>query len=875
MISDFNSDKAKRARLPSILLTNLRSINNKFDDLRCQVSTYNPDIVICTETWLAPFFPNQAFTIPGYVCYRADRINGSVGGGVAIWSKVCLCAEDLQFQTSEDIELCCVKLPHCKLIIIGVYLPPGLRQAVFQEFRNKFCDTLDSVLLRLPQYRPIVAGDFNRYNCAFLSNIFSLTNIVTEPTRLDATLDLVFVDASIKQRYPSQNVEVGPPIGSSDHNTVMVFPSNAVNCRASRKHIFYDLRLSHVLAFERQFLNHCELPTFYALTDVDQKCDCFFRVMIDSMRVIPQHVVYLTDSDAPWFTPFLKHLVNKRWEAFRSHDWQMYNYLKIKVKSEIFKAKNNYFQKKRSTVKGLWSYVNMERGSNDNAQFDLLTKNSPIKTVLNRLNEHFSSAMNTQSAPADLSNFEDDGWMPSFTAVDVWQILSRLKSKATGSDDIPTILYKKSALILAEPIFHLIKACLQQRRFPLAWKIADLVPVPKSSKVSLTNFRPISLLPIPAKVAEQIILRDVRLHLSSCFGDNQFGIRKMSSTTHAIIAAHECLTRLSDDPDIGASVLISFDFSKAFDKISHQFLVSRAMELNLPSGFVIFLENYFCQRKQCVRMHGQRSDFNVMTSGVPQGSLLGPYLFGIFISTLRPLFSTTSMIKYVDDVYIIAGIRKDHSTCDAEKVSREIVGIRQWSSSNCMTLNSEKTSGLVKYCGNFKESFNVEAHISVVHFQPSLRFLGVLFDNSFGWSSHVNYIERKCAQRMYILRRIQCHTSYEEFVTVYISLIRTLIEYAAPAFIGLSAGDQRRLQMIQNRCMRIKEGVVLPKLSDRRWSLAMNLFRKIPFTDTFLRTLLPSSLPSGRLCVPFCRTSLRRTSFIPCMSIVLSRSFYD
>ena len=104
---------------------------------------------------------------------------------------------------------------------------------------------------------------------------------------------------------------------------------------------------------------------------------------------------------------------------------------------------------------------------------------------------------------------------------------------------------------------------------------------------------------------------------------------------------------------------------------------------------------------------------------------------------------------------------------------------------------------------------------------------------------------------MYILRRIKYHTTNEEFITVHNSLIRTLIEYAAPAFVSLLIGDQTRLQVIQNRCVRIKEGVVLPKLVDRRLSMAMNLFRKIPFTDTFLRTWLPSSLPSGRLCVPF------------------------
>ena len=494
-----------------------------------------------------------------------------------------------------------------------------------------------------------------------------MSNIVTEPTRCDAALDLVFVDSLIKSRYPIHNVEIGPPIGSSDHksdhNTVLVIPSHTNVSRASRKHIIHDLRQSHVLSFEMEFLNHNSLPSFYEETDVNEKCDLFIKIMTDSMCVIPKHVVYLSDSDAPWFTPFLKYLINRRWEAFRSRNWDRYNFLKAKVKSEIFRAKNQYFQKKRQSAKGMWSFVNTERGSNFNFHFDSLMKDTSLKDVLNLLNDQFCSVMNPRSVRSDTSDITDDGWMPAFSVIDVWRILSRLPAKATASDDIPTSLYKKSAMILAEPVYHLIVACLQQRKFPLSWKIADLVPVPKSARPSLSDFRPISLLPIPAKIAENIILRDVRPRLSSAFGDEQFGIRKSSSTTHAIIAAYDRLTSLFDDLNIGASLMISFDFSKAFDKVDHVLLLTRLKELHLPTGFILFLENYLFHRQQRVRLSNMKSDMKVMTSGVPQGSLLGPYLFGIFNSSLHPINTSTCMIKYMDDVCIIAGLRKFDVRC--------------------------------------------------------------------------------------------------------------------------------------------------------------------------------------------------------------------
>ena len=128
---------------------------------------------------------------------------------------------------------------------------------------------------------------------------------------------------------------------------------------------------------------------------------------------------------------------------------------------------------------------------------------------------------------------------------------------------------------------------------------------------------------------------------------------------------------------------------------------------------------------------------------------------------------------------------------------------------------------------------------------------------------------------MYILRRIKHFSTDDEYVMVYNALIRSLIEYACPAFVGLSFNDQNRLQRIQNRCARIKNGIVLPNLADRRNSMAMKLFSKLSFCDTFLRDLVPIALPSGRSSVPYCRTSLRRNSFFPFMCISSSESFCD
>ena len=432
------------------------------------------------------------------------------------------------------------------------------------------------------------------------------------------------------------------------------------------------------------------------------------------------------------------------------------------------------------------------------------------------------------------------------------------------------------ALILAEPISALISECFRQRRFPVLWKIADVVPVLKSSKsLTFENTRPISLLPVPAKFAERLVLDNLRSRLTTCLGENQYGIRKSSSTTHAIIAVHDFLTALADDPDIGASVFIGFDFSKAFDRICHRHLLNVLWQQGFPIGFLLLVKNYLYGRQQRVRLNNSKSDLKPVTSGVPQGSLLGPYLFGVYVSSLQPLYRSTLLVKYVDDSSIAVGIRKSDFFEDIQRLNAEVKHVSEWSALFNLTLNAAKTTGFIYYRGNFKDICNLESFICCVDFQSDVRFLGVILSDTLGWKSHVDFIEKKCAQRIYILQRIRSHTTVEQFNIIYNLLVRSLIEYASPAFVGLSKGDSNRLQSIQNRCLKIKGLTGATDLAVRRKDAAIKLFEQILTCDTAIKQLFPSRLPSGRISVPFSRTSVRRKSFFPAVSILKSSAFCD
>ena len=147
------------------------------------------------------------------------------------------------------------------------------------------------------------------------------------------------------------------------------------------------------------------------------------------------------------------------------------------------------------------------------------------------------------------------------------------------------------------------------------------------------------------------------------------------------------------------------------------------------------------------------------------------------------------MVKYMNDICMMAGVLKNKPQEDMAKVQSEIDHITSWANSHNLKLNILKTNGLIKYRGNFMEMCNVSSHIPSVNFLPCVRFLGVILEENLRWKSHVAHVMKKCTQRLYILRRMRIIATKDECLLIYKGLIRSLMEYACPAFIGLAVQD--------------------------------------------------------------------------------------
>ena len=385
-----------------------------------------------------------------------------------------------------------------------------------------------------------------------------------------------------------------------------------------------------------------------ALT-VDEK-SMFFTNIIHSCfsRTTPSKTVIMTSKDKPYITPLIKSLINSRWEAYRSKNFALYKHISTKVKKLLTISKINWAKNAEGGTKQLWKVVNDAIGakSSRTSPLDFLVKQFPSALhAAEEMNERFVRMQVNRPAPRTVVDTPD--WAPLITFESIFKLLASLSpSKSPGIDSIPSLIYKRAAPIIAAPLTHLINVSIQARRFPKNWKQSVIVPIPKTSPPSINELRPISLLPIPSKICEKAILNSgLRPLFCKAFGPLQFGGLKYSSTTAALICLHDLITSCLDQQQTLGVAVLAYDFSKAFDRLGHDAIICSLKENSFPPGFVSWIASYLSGRTQVVKISNITSSPLCITSGVPQGSLFGPFLFNTVVGSLQPQDPSTTIVK--------------------------------------------------------------------------------------------------------------------------------------------------------------------------------------------------------------------------------------
>ena len=601
---------------------------------------------------------------------------------------------------------------------------------------------------------------------------------------------------------------------------------------------------------------------------INEKAEFLLTVLRLCMSAIPTYTVKKSQKDKPWITLHLKHLINLRWSAFRVGNIPLYNHYKENVKCGIVNAKRSWALKNCKNPQSAWNIVNEIKGCRARQNLSSIFQAFPSKLdAVNEINRKFTDVFtidDSQSFTTPTSLLTTEDWCPLSNTEEIYDMLLKLKpSKATGSDNIPTRLYCEAAVYLAEPICHLINTSILNCEVPALWKEARISPVPKTTPADIDALRPISLLSIPAKLLERVVLNSMRSRFLRNIDDFQFAYRPRSSTTCALIYVHKIILDMMDDEESLGAALLSLDFSKAFDTISHNILLNKLVDKGFPDNFIIWMKSYLTGRTQRVCVDNTQSTSRNITSGVPQGSIIGPVLFTFYIADIRDQY----YMKYADDMSLFhkisldvqASLRGLKSTF--EKIKEECRQLK-------LHLNVTKSKLLVFTKKTRRQQELTLLSIQGVESVKQLKLLGVTFSSNLSWESHVRDVVSKCARRMYIIRLVKGLVPTSLLIDIYFCLIRSLLEYCCPVWIGLTDQLRYKLNSVQTRCHRIIHGPCncscFPNLDSRRYELAVKLLRNAEnFTEHVLHPFVPvRSARSGHFRVPYARSTRSLNSWL-------------
>ena len=520
----------------------------------------------------------------------------------------------------------------------------------------------------------------------------------------------------------------------------------------------------------------------------------------------------------PWLSSALKRLIRKKQRVYRrakrycrDSDWNEYKSLQKEIDHKLKYQHKSYLTNLTSSPdsnkKSLWHYIKSRKQENNGISTLINPINGHIITnpveKTDTLNQHFQSVFTSE----DNSNIPDKGpslfpSLPTFeiTEQGVYNLLSTCDtSKSPGPDSLHPYVLKATAAELSPILTHIFKQSLESGEVPLQWKHAYVTPIfKKGSKAQPGNYRPISLTSVVCKTMEHIIVSQIMKHLEdhNILSDNQFGFRsKHSCETQLLITVNDIAKDIDRNLQVDAAIL---DFSKAFDRVAHSRLLYKLNYYGIRGTVLQWLESFLHGRTQQVVVEGSRSSTCQVTSGVPQGSVLGPVLFLIYINDI--VTDIKSEIRlFADDILLFKTIATPN---DHRILQNDLDSLTQWASNWLMEFNIPKCNILQFTTHHSKSTFTYKMSNIPLNIVSEHTYLGIRLHHTLSWEPHVNYICGKANRLLRFLKRNLYNAPIQIKEHLYKQLLLPSIEYCSAIWDPYHQTTVSKLEMIQHRAAR-------------------------------------------------------------------------
>jgi hypothetical protein len=812
----------------SLIHLNIRSLNSNFEKFRnliedCQFAF---NIMCLSETWVtdASFKNNSNFHFSNYNAIHLQRTTNLRGGGVLIYIKTNIIYKVRNDLTVSDAngEILTIEIINKKsknYLISCCYKPPKGDALFFSEHLMKI---LQSTNKENKNY--LITGDFNLncfdyeksnivkdfYDCIFEKGAIP---IITKPTRVTTSASTL-IDNVLTNQYFNKTLKKGIiTTDISDHFAIFASIQTSGNKLLNEK---IEIKCRDFKPEWKQNFKNKLLKTNWNFIensdDPNQKYSSFinvFSTIYNQCFPITSKKMKIKDIERPWFTKgmkkssrykqklYIKYLKNKtiKYETEYKNYKNLFEKIKKKAKQLHY---SSLFKKYLNNSKKTWQLIKeiTGKGRIKTSNFPKVLKTETGLTYnTDEMAENFNSFFVNigpklaQKIPVGKKSYRSylkppDKYIPEeeLQFEEFENAFKNLqKNKSPGADDLNCNIIIDAYEEIKEPLFKIFKSSLDKGIFPDLLKIAKVTPVFKSGEHSdLGNYRPISVLPVFSKVLERIMYNKVYRHLkeNSLLFSRQFGFQKNTSTEHAIIKLVDDITKSFSRGEFTLGIFI--DLSKAFDTVNHEILLDKLAYYGIKGKIKEWFKSYLTNRKQYISYeNGKKTNLLNILCGVPQGSILGPLLFLLYINDLYNACNDIMLIMFADDTNLFLSDKNIDNLF--MKMNNELKSITTWFEANKLSLNEKKTKYSIFHTVSKKKNItnnlpilelnNVEIKRDIV-----TKFLGILIDENLSWKPQIDHIKNKISKSIgilynaaYLLKKSLLKQLYYSFIHSYLS----------------------------------------------------------------------------------------------------------
>lgn len=812
---------------------NIQGISRKELEIELFMNCNNIDILCITEHWLKSH--QFLFNFNNHVIGSSFSRENAIRGGSLI-----LLNNQLTFKERKDIvslsvertiELACVEME--QFVVLCVYRPPSSIYDLFEK-------VMDDVLLKICTLKKsiFVCGDFNvnlledTLMCLKIKNLFSSYNLkylFSEPTRITDTtatcLDNIYSDVVPTSRQIINQLD-------SDHCGQMITFIKQNKKVTHKKITVVPKTAGRLEGFKNKLASKlCYLPS---TDDPNEQYNSFFGLYcreFDSSFPPKEISVTGTAAFSEWATKGIYISRKKLYELYEERNYnkskEFANY--VKKYSKLFKricnqAKSHYLSSKiknsQNKIKMTWDIINKETGKvrNRDTDYSLNVNDKTVKTDLEVatvfekfFNDIPISTTNCLNSSSTMSEFllkqnvkvcVNEFNFRHVSASEIVKTFNKLNVKKTADLWGNSVVIAKGIIDIVAPELALIyNKCVDCGVIPDLMKHSKVIPLFKSGSTSdPTNFRPISVLPTFSKIFEKLMLDQLLSHFNrhNLLNSKQFGFTRGRSTTDAGVKLLEDIFGAWENADDALGIFC--DLSKAFDCVCHDTLVRKLHHYGVRNTSLNLLISYLDNRIQRVDVNGKRSPGSVVTMGVPQGSILGPFLFLVYINDLPCLINgSNEVVLFADDTSLIFKLKRHQPVID--DVNNTLSKVVHWFSVNNLLLNEKKTKCIKFITPNVRQvKTSVMINESELDLVDTTVFLGITLDSKLQWGPHIGKLSKRLSSAAYAVYKIRQLTDIETARLVYFSYFHSIMSYGI--LLWGNAADIQTIFVLQKKAIR-------------------------------------------------------------------------